>query len=63
MHQDKLHQKCEKKCQKCKIKNYREMRENGGNHFVPGLDYMKGGLKLPNQALRTPGESLQTCIA
>ncbi|GFY18555.1 hypothetical protein TNCV_2397801 [Trichonephila clavipes] len=39
------------------------MREKGGNHLVPGPDYMVDVLKLPNQASRVSGESLQTCVA
>ncbi|GFW51835.1 hypothetical protein TNCV_1187671 [Trichonephila clavipes] len=39
------------------------MREKGGNHLVPGPDYMVDALKLPNQAPRVSGESLQTCVA
>ncbi|GFU28233.1 hypothetical protein TNCV_3762781 [Trichonephila clavipes] len=39
------------------------MREKGGNHFVPGTDCMEDALKLPNQAPRVSGESLQTCVA
>ncbi|GFW75679.1 hypothetical protein TNCV_4428621 [Trichonephila clavipes] len=38
------------------------MREKGGNSLVPGTDYMVGALKLPNQAPRDFGESLQTCV-
>ncbi|GFU56416.1 hypothetical protein TNCV_2609381 [Trichonephila clavipes] len=37
--------------------------KKGGNRLVPGLDYKVDALKLPNQALRIYGESLQTCIA
>ncbi|GFT27510.1 hypothetical protein TNCV_1276011 [Trichonephila clavipes] len=39
------------------------MREKGGNHLVLGPDYMVDALKLPNQAPRVFGESLQTCMA
>ncbi|GFY21989.1 hypothetical protein TNCV_3296331 [Trichonephila clavipes] len=39
------------------------MPEKGGNHLVPGLDYMVDALKLPNQAPRVFGESLQKCVA
>ncbi|GFX17145.1 hypothetical protein TNCV_4266711 [Trichonephila clavipes] len=40
------------------------MRENGGNRrLVPGPDYMVDTLKLPNQAPRGSGESLQKCVA
>ncbi|GFX33096.1 hypothetical protein TNCV_5042641 [Trichonephila clavipes] len=39
------------------------MREKGGNHLVPSSDYMVDALKLPNQAPRVSGESLQTCVA
>ncbi|GFX99115.1 hypothetical protein TNCV_2492961 [Trichonephila clavipes] len=39
------------------------MREKGGNHLVPGPDYMTDALKLPNQAPRGSGESIQTCVA
>ncbi|GFS52952.1 hypothetical protein TNCV_330981 [Trichonephila clavipes] len=39
------------------------MRENDDNFFVPGPDYMVDALKLPNQALRVSGESLQKCVA
>ncbi|GFW01183.1 hypothetical protein TNCV_1764201 [Trichonephila clavipes] len=39
------------------------MREKGGNHLVPGPDYMVDALKLPNQAIRGSGESLQKCVA
>ncbi|GFU43773.1 hypothetical protein TNCV_651811 [Trichonephila clavipes] len=39
------------------------MPENGRNHLVPGPDYMVYALKLPNQAPRVSGESLQTCVA
>ncbi|GFX61778.1 hypothetical protein TNCV_1382761 [Trichonephila clavipes] len=34
------------------------MREKGGNHLVPGPDYMVDALKLPNQAPREYGELL-----
>ncbi|GFW85781.1 hypothetical protein TNCV_854301 [Trichonephila clavipes] len=39
------------------------MREKGDNRLVPGPDYMVDALKLPNQALRVSGESLQKCVA
>ncbi|GFW72498.1 hypothetical protein TNCV_3797261 [Trichonephila clavipes] len=40
------------------------MREKGGNRLVPGPDYMvDDALKLPNQAPRVSGESLQTRVA
>ncbi|GFW41499.1 hypothetical protein TNCV_465871 [Trichonephila clavipes] len=39
------------------------MPEKGGNHLVPGPDYMADALKFPNQAPRVSGESLQTCVA
>ncbi|GFX08779.1 hypothetical protein TNCV_4227991 [Trichonephila clavipes] len=39
------------------------MPEKGGNHLVPGPDYMADALKLLNQAPRVSGESLQTCVA
>ncbi|GFX98149.1 hypothetical protein TNCV_4907931 [Trichonephila clavipes] len=35
------------------------MREKGDNCLVPGPDYMLDALKLPNQAPRGFGESLQ----
>ncbi|GFW26667.1 hypothetical protein TNCV_2850571 [Trichonephila clavipes] len=38
------------------------MREQGGNRLVPGPEYMVDALKLPNQAPRVSGESLQTCV-
>ncbi|GFT79375.1 hypothetical protein TNCV_603981 [Trichonephila clavipes] len=38
------------------------MRGKGGNRLVPGPDYMVDVLKLPNQALKVSGESLQTCV-
>ncbi|GFY10061.1 hypothetical protein TNCV_1946061 [Trichonephila clavipes] len=38
------------------------MREKGGKHLVPGVNYMVDALKLPNQALRVSGESLQTFV-
>ncbi|GFW85558.1 hypothetical protein TNCV_852101 [Trichonephila clavipes] len=38
------------------------MREKGGNYLVPGPDCMVDALKLPNQAPRVSGESLQTCV-
>ncbi|GFX99991.1 hypothetical protein TNCV_260271 [Trichonephila clavipes] len=39
------------------------MREKGDNRLVPGPDYMVDALKLPNQAPRGSGESLQKCVA
>ncbi|GFX36373.1 hypothetical protein TNCV_4932861 [Trichonephila clavipes] len=39
------------------------MREKGGNHLEPGLDYKVEALKLPNKAPRGSGESLQKCVA
>ncbi|GFX91539.1 hypothetical protein TNCV_3681251 [Trichonephila clavipes] len=39
-----------------------EMREKGGNRLVPGPDYMVDAFKLPNQAPRGSGESLQKCV-
>ncbi|GFT33782.1 nose resistant to fluoxetine protein 6 [Trichonephila clavipes] len=39
------------------------MPEKGGNHLVPDPDYMVDALKLPSQAPRVSGESLQTCVA
>ncbi|GFV08079.1 hypothetical protein TNCV_1047081 [Trichonephila clavipes] len=39
------------------------MQEKGVNFLVPGPVYMVGALKLPNQAPRVYGESLQTCGA
>ncbi|GFS98961.1 hypothetical protein TNCV_3896511 [Trichonephila clavipes] len=39
------------------------MREKGGNRLVSGPDLMVDALKLPNQATRVSGESLQTCLA
>ncbi|GFV68173.1 hypothetical protein TNCV_1874551 [Trichonephila clavipes] len=39
------------------------MREKGGNRLVPGLNFMVDALKPTDQAPRTPGESLQTCVA
>ncbi|GFU81103.1 hypothetical protein TNCV_1117551 [Trichonephila clavipes] len=39
------------------------MREKGGNRLVTGPDYIVNALKLPNQAPRVSGESLQTCVA
>ncbi|GFW28562.1 hypothetical protein TNCV_4861111 [Trichonephila clavipes] len=39
-----------------------EVREKGGNHLVPGPDYMVDVLKLPNHAPRGSGESLQKCM-
>ncbi|GFU52328.1 hypothetical protein TNCV_3958511 [Trichonephila clavipes] len=38
------------------------MSEKDGNRLVPGLDCMVDALKLPNQAPRVSGESLQTCV-
>ncbi|GFV33879.1 hypothetical protein TNCV_4754901 [Trichonephila clavipes] len=38
------------------------MREKGGNRLMLGPDYMLDALKLPNQALRASGESLQTYV-
>ncbi|GFU62876.1 hypothetical protein TNCV_3520131 [Trichonephila clavipes] len=38
------------------------MREKGGNRLVPGPDYMVDALRLPNQAPRVSGESIQTCV-
>ncbi|GFT06103.1 hypothetical protein TNCV_1595241 [Trichonephila clavipes] len=40
-----------------------QCEEKKGNRLVPGLDYMVVALKLPNQAPRVSGESLQTCVA
>ncbi|GFW76770.1 hypothetical protein TNCV_4944871 [Trichonephila clavipes] len=39
------------------------MREKGGNRLVKDPDYMVDALKLPNQAPRVSGESLQKCVA
>ncbi|GFY06234.1 hypothetical protein TNCV_2680281 [Trichonephila clavipes] len=39
------------------------MREKGVNHLVPGPDYMVDALKLPNQASRGSGKSLQKSVA
>ncbi|GFW95797.1 hypothetical protein TNCV_5023321 [Trichonephila clavipes] len=39
------------------------MREKGDNRLVPCPDYMVNALKLPNQAPRGSGESLQKCVA
>ncbi|GFU69921.1 hypothetical protein TNCV_3967951 [Trichonephila clavipes] len=39
------------------------LQEKGGNHLVPGPEYMLDALKLPNQASRVSGQSLQTCVA
>ncbi|GFX28393.1 hypothetical protein TNCV_1152021 [Trichonephila clavipes] len=39
------------------------IQAKGGNRLAPGLDYMVDALKLPNQAPRVSGESLQTCAA
>ncbi|GFT29248.1 hypothetical protein TNCV_3588341 [Trichonephila clavipes] len=38
------------------------MRERDVNRLVPGPDYMVDALKLPNEAPRVSGESLQTCV-
>ncbi|GFS90439.1 hypothetical protein TNCV_4096531 [Trichonephila clavipes] len=38
------------------------MREKGDNRLVPGPDHMVDALKLPNQAPRVSGKSLQTCV-
>ncbi|GFY25305.1 hypothetical protein TNCV_2484251 [Trichonephila clavipes] len=38
------------------------MQEEDGNRLVPGPDYMVDALKLPNQAPRVSGESLQTYV-
>ncbi|GFV64483.1 hypothetical protein TNCV_105721, partial [Trichonephila clavipes] len=38
-------------------------RENGGNRLVPGPDYIVDALKVPNQAPRGSGESLQKSVA
>ncbi|GFW26463.1 hypothetical protein TNCV_1164001 [Trichonephila clavipes] len=38
------------------------MQEKGGNRLVPGPDYMVDALKLPNQAPKVSGESLQTYL-
>ncbi|GFY36557.1 hypothetical protein TNCV_27621 [Trichonephila clavipes] len=38
------------------------MREKDDNRLAPGPDYMMDTLKLPNQALRGSGESLQKCV-
>ncbi|GFV33796.1 hypothetical protein TNCV_1686571 [Trichonephila clavipes] len=38
------------------------MREKGGNHLVPSLDYMADALKFPNQTSRGSGESLKKCV-
>ncbi|GFX08552.1 hypothetical protein TNCV_4170511 [Trichonephila clavipes] len=35
----------------------------GGNHLVPGLDYMVDALKFPNQGPRVSKESLKKCVA
>ncbi|GFS63490.1 hypothetical protein TNCV_4610711 [Trichonephila clavipes] len=37
--------------------------EKGGNRLVPGPDYMVDALKLPKQAPRVSGDSLQKCVA
>ncbi|GFX37712.1 hypothetical protein TNCV_1261491 [Trichonephila clavipes] len=39
------------------------MQEKGSNRLVLGPDYMVDALKLPNQASRFSGESLQMCVA
>ncbi|GFW02417.1 hypothetical protein TNCV_1733321 [Trichonephila clavipes] len=39
------------------------MREKDDNCLVPDPDYMVNALKLPNQAPRVPGESIQPCVA
>ncbi|GFX94927.1 hypothetical protein TNCV_3045591 [Trichonephila clavipes] len=39
------------------------MSEKGGNRLGQGPDYMVYALKLPNQAPRVSGESLQKCVA
>ncbi|GFY15549.1 hypothetical protein TNCV_1281971 [Trichonephila clavipes] len=39
------------------------MLEKCGNRLVPGPDYMVDALKLPNQASKVSGGSLQTCVA
>ncbi|GFV15454.1 hypothetical protein TNCV_4834801 [Trichonephila clavipes] len=39
------------------------MHEKDGNRLVAGPDYMVDALKLPKQAFRVSGESLQTCVA
>ncbi|GFV34049.1 hypothetical protein TNCV_309551 [Trichonephila clavipes] len=39
------------------------VQEKGGNHLLPGPGCMVDALKLPNQAPRVSGESLQTCVA
>ncbi|GFV57991.1 zinc finger BED domain-containing protein 5 [Trichonephila clavipes] len=38
------------------------MQEKGGNRLMPGQEYMVDTLKLPYQAPRVSGESLQTSI-
>ncbi|GFV14525.1 hypothetical protein TNCV_721131 [Trichonephila clavipes] len=38
------------------------IQEKGGNHLVPGSDYTVDALKLPNQASRVSGKSLQTRV-
>ncbi|GFV64629.1 hypothetical protein TNCV_850781 [Trichonephila clavipes] len=40
-----------------------QCEKKGGNRLVPGPDYMVDALKLPNQAPRVSGESLQTYMA
>ncbi|GFU07434.1 hypothetical protein TNCV_2203771 [Trichonephila clavipes] len=40
-----------------------QCEKKGGNHLVPGADYMVDALKLPNQAPRVSGESLQKSLA
>ncbi|GFW51818.1 hypothetical protein TNCV_1187501 [Trichonephila clavipes] len=39
------------------------MRKKGGNRLVSGTDPMVDALKLPNQAPRGSGKSLQKCVA
>ncbi|GFV49013.1 hypothetical protein TNCV_5064971 [Trichonephila clavipes] len=39
------------------------MREKDGNRLDPCPDYLVDALKLPNQAPRVSGESLQMCLA
>ncbi|GFU92625.1 hypothetical protein TNCV_4795531 [Trichonephila clavipes] len=39
------------------------MRRKGGKRLVPGPGCMVDALKLPNEASRVSGESLQTCMA
>ncbi|GFY04373.1 hypothetical protein TNCV_4414611 [Trichonephila clavipes] len=38
------------------------MRDKGGNHLVLGPDYMVDALKIPNEAPRGYGESLQKYV-